>query len=49
MKDLRCTVGLHRWMKRHVEDSVYLQCERCGRETDAPTRGPMGTAGGIGF
>ena len=49
MKDIRCLVGAHSWKKRHVEDSAYLECRRCGKQTDAPTRGPMGTGGGLGF
>ena len=48
VKDIRCLVGVHAWKKRHVEGSAYLECRRCGKQTDAPTRGPMGTAGGLG-
>lgn len=49
MKDIRCIVGVHAWNKRHVEDSAYLECCRCGRQTDPPTQGPLGTGGGLGF
>ena len=49
VKDLRCLVGVHSWKKRHVEDSAYIECRRCGKQADAPTRGPLGTGGGLGF
>ena len=49
MKDIRCLVGVHAWKKRHVEDSAYIECRRCGQPADAPTRGPMGTGRGLGF
>lgn len=42
MKDIHCIVGVHAWNKRHVEDSAYLECRRCGSQTDPPTRGPLG-------
>ena len=45
MKDIRCLLGMHAWKKRHIEDSAYLECRRCGKQTDAPTRGPAATAG----
>lgn len=47
MKDLRCVVNMHAWKKRHVESSAYLECQRCGKQKDAPTPGPMGAGGGL--
>ena len=32
MKDVRCRLGWHRWVKRHAEGSQYVQCARCGKE-----------------
>jgi hypothetical protein len=49
MKDLRCLLNLHAWKKKHIEDSAYLECSRCGKQTSPPTRGPMGTGGGFGM
>ena len=43
MKDIRCLVGYHDYVKKQIEDSQYLRCRRCG--TDAPTKpGDAGTA-----
>lgn len=42
MKDLRCLVGMHRWLRRQVEDSQYFTCGRCGKERNATPAGPMG-------
>lgn len=49
MTDIRCLLGMHAWKKRHIEDTAYLECRRCRKQTDPPTRGPMGTGGGLGF
>jgi hypothetical protein len=49
MKDIRCLVGAHAWKKRQVEDSAYLECRRCGRQTDVPTGGVLGIGGGMGI
>ena len=32
MKDIRCTLGMHKYVVRHVEDSAYRVCRRCGKE-----------------
>lgn len=32
MKDVRCIIGAHRWVKRQIEDSQYVTCRRCGRD-----------------
>ena len=43
MKDIRCLVGYHDYVKKQIEDSQYLECRQCG--TDAPTKpGDAGTA-----
>ena len=43
MKDIRCLLGYHDYVKKQVEDSQYLECRRCGK--DAPTKpGDAGTA-----
>jgi hypothetical protein len=36
MKDIRCLVGYHDYVKKQIEDSQYLRCRRCG--TDDPTK-----------
>ena len=46
MKDVRCTVGWHRWQKRYVENSQYVVCTRCGRERNTVPAGPLGGLGG---
>lgn len=35
MKDVRCMLGMHKWLKRQIEDSQYLLCTRCGRDRPA--------------
>jgi hypothetical protein len=56
MKDPRCLVGVHHYQERHTPDThppstegLYLECTRCGKQTDAPTIGmpgsPDGTSG----
>jgi hypothetical protein len=43
MRDIRCLIGYHDYVKKQIEDSQYLECRRCGR--DAPTKpGDAGTA-----
>ncbi|GAB6939135.1 hypothetical protein JCM11754A_26620 [Isoptericola variabilis] len=37
MRDVRCVLGMHQWLRRQNEDSQYLLCARCGR--DRPTDG----------
>ena len=32
MKDIRCMIGVHKYEIRHVEDSAYRVCRRCGKE-----------------
>jgi len=29
MKDIRCRLGLHSWVEKHVEGTRYYQCRRC--------------------
>ena len=59
MKDLRCFFGRHHYVERHTPDThppskegLYLECTRCGRQTDAPKPPMPGSpegAAGIGF
>jgi hypothetical protein len=35
MKDVRCLIGWHDWVKRQVEDSQYVECRRCGKDKPA--------------
>ena len=42
MKDLRCVLGRHKYQERHTpdthpssKDGLYLECSRCGKQTDA--------------
>jgi hypothetical protein len=37
MKDIRCTLHWHAWVKKQIEDSQYVVCARCGK--DGPHRG----------
>jgi hypothetical protein len=55
MRDLRCVLGRHEYRKRHTGDTHppesegrYLECSRCGKQTDAPTIGIPEGADGIG-
>ena len=41
MKDIRCSLGWHKPLKRQVEDSQYYECARCGKQMDST--GPGGT------
>jgi hypothetical protein len=37
MKDLRCLVGSHRWLRSHVDGApVGIVCQRCGKREDGP-------------
>jgi hypothetical protein len=45
MKDLRCILGWHHWVRRQIEDSQYQECSRCGRDRPAPHRPPTGATG----
>jgi hypothetical protein len=40
MKDVRCLLGWHAWVKRQVEDSQYAECKRCGKDRPAWGRAP---------
>ena len=43
MKDVRCLVLGHKRKKKRVEDSVYLQCVRCAKESQPGNfGGPLG-------
>ena len=43
VKDIRCMIGYHDYVKKQIEDSQFLECRRCGK--DAPTKpGDAGTA-----
>ena len=46
VKDIRCMIGLHAWVKRQVEDSQYKHCRRCDK--DAPVHVHMSPGGGWG-
>jgi hypothetical protein len=55
MKDVRCFFGRHTYVERHTPDShppskegLYLECTRCGKQTDAPTIGMPGNPDGTG-
>jgi hypothetical protein len=55
MKDLRCVFGRHKYQERHTPDThppgkegLYLECSRCGKQTDAPTIGMPGAPDGAG-
>ena len=55
MKDPRCLVGVHDYQERHTPDThppstegLYLECARCGKQTDAPTIGMPGNPDGTG-
>lgn len=46
LKDIRCSVGWHTWVKRQIEDSQYVVCVRCGK--DGPHGGVhVSAAGGL--
>lgn len=32
MKDVRCMIGAHHWVKRQIENSQYVTCSRCGKD-----------------
>jgi hypothetical protein len=32
MKDIRCTLGLHKWKKQQIENSQFVACQRCGKD-----------------
>jgi hypothetical protein len=43
MKDWRCRLGWHRWVKQTNDDGQqYLVCARCGKYDDVPWRPIMG-------
>lgn len=42
MKDVRCALGMHKWLRRQIEDSQYLLCARCGRDKPMVPAGPLG-------
>lgn len=46
MRNLRCLVLGHTWKKKRVEDSAYLQCVRCAKESQP---GNFGGTLGAGF
>ena len=46
MKDLRCALGLHAYVKKQIEDSQYVACRRCGK--DKPTHVHQSPGGGFG-
>ncbi len=55
MKDLRCLLGRHHYRERHTPDThepspdgLYLECVRCGQESDAPRIGMPGNPDGYG-
>ncbi len=50
-KDVRCVVGLHRFVRRYAHDAddtgshSYLECARCGKLRDLPRRPPAAFIG----
>jgi hypothetical protein len=46
MKDIRCSLGLHKYVKKQIEDSQYWTCARCGK--DGPGGGVTGPIAGVG-
>lgn len=36
MKDIRCLIGWHRFERRQVEGSQYVECRRCGLDRPPP-------------
>ncbi len=42
MKDVRCALGMHKWIRRQIEDSQFLVCSRCGRDRATDPAGPLG-------
>jgi hypothetical protein len=35
MRDLRCVLGMHKYVRKQIEDSQFLECQRCGRDKPA--------------
>lgn len=43
MKDVRCVIGVHHWVKRQIENSQYVTCSRCGKDRTIYVQGmPFG-------
>jgi hypothetical protein len=43
MTNPRCLVLGHKWRKKRIEDSVYLLCVRCAKESQPGNfGGPLG-------
>lgn len=43
MKDVRCLIGVHHWVKRQIENSQYVTCSRCGKDRTIYVQGmPLG-------
>ena len=48
MKDIRCLVGYHDYVKKQIEDSQYLQCRRCGKDKPSHVHQSPGVGWGGG-
>ena len=46
MKDIRCVIGWHAWVKKQIEDSQYKHCRRCDK--DAPVHVHQSPGAGFG-